>query len=63
MVTVKVDPITQKKKSPSAFLTSRLAIFFRDKENRLSIFGCVIDYTDTHSFIVFSLIRNVLILA
>lgn len=62
LVVLTLEPVTQKGRSASTLVTSRLALFFGVKENRLPIFGSVIGYTDTHSFMVSVLMRNVAVL-
>jgi hypothetical protein len=59
LVVLTLEPVTQKGRSASTLVTSRLALFFSVKENQFPIFDSVINYTDTHSFMVSFLMRNV----
>jgi hypothetical protein len=52
LVVLMLEPVTQQGMSASALVTSRLSLFVGVKENRLSVFGSVIDYRDTHSLMV-----------
>jgi hypothetical protein len=60
LVVLTLEPVTQQGRSASALVTSRLALFFSVKQNWISIFGSVIDYTGMHSFMVSLLMRMLL---